>query len=53
MYTLVGGIPTPLKKKTVGIIIANIWKNKNVPNQQPDTSIHSYIYIYNYIYTYI
>jgi len=33
---LVGGIPTPLKNMTssVGIIIPNIWKIKNVPNHQ-------------------
>ena len=35
---LVGGIPTPLKNmsSSVGIIIPNIWKNKNVPNHQPE-----------------
>ena len=43
---MVGGIPTPLKNmsSSVGMIIPNIWKNKNVPNQQPD--IYKYIYIY-------
>ena len=30
--------PTPLKNmsSSVGIIVPNIWKNKNVPNHQPD-----------------
>ena len=34
---LVGGIPTPLQNMSspVGIIIPNIWENKNVPNHQP------------------
>jgi hypothetical protein len=34
---LVGGIPTPLKNmsSSVGIIVPNVWKNKNVPNHQP------------------
>ena len=33
---LLGGIPTPLKnmRSSVGMIIPNIRKNKNVPNQQ-------------------
>ena len=32
IYILVGGIPTPLKKiwKSVGMILPNIWKNKNM-----------------------
>ena len=36
-YLLVGGRPTPLKNmsSSVGMIIPNIWKNKNVPNHQP------------------
>ena len=35
---LVGGIPTPLKNMSpsVGMIIPNLWKVKNVPNHQPD-----------------
>ena len=34
---LVGGLPTPLKKKSVGVIIPNIWKHKiHVPNHQPE-----------------
>ena len=34
--SLVGGIPTSLKNmsSSVGMIIPNIWKNKNVPNHQ-------------------
>ena len=35
LINLVGGWPTPLKIwKSVGMIIPNIWKNKNVPNHQ-------------------
>ena len=35
---LVGGITTPLKNmsSSVGMVIPNIWKTKNVPNHQPD-----------------
>ena len=40
LQSLVGGIPTPLRKKwssSVGIILPNIWKNEiRVPNHQPD-----------------
>jgi len=37
---LVGGIPTPLKNmKSVGMIIPNIWKNKNC--SKPPTSFSS------------
>ena len=48
---MVGGIPTPLKNmsSSVGMIIPNIWKNKNVPNQQPDIYIYINIYIYIYV----
>ena len=36
---LVGGIPVPLKNmsSSVEMIIPNIWKNKDVPNHQPDS----------------
>ena len=34
---LLGGWATPLKNmsSSVGMIIPNIWENKNVPNHQP------------------
>jgi hypothetical protein len=37
-WHLVGSIPTPLKNisLSVGIIIPNIWKIKNVPNHHPN-----------------
>ena len=34
-YTGWSGIPTPLKNMK-GIMVPNIWKNKNVPNHQPE-----------------
>jgi len=39
---LVGGFNPSEKYESNGIIVPNIWKNKShVPNNQPDTNIHS------------
>ena len=44
MFWLVVDLPLWNIWKSVGMIISNIWKNKNVPSHQ--TNIYIYIYIY-------
>ena len=36
---LVGGLKPSEKYESIGIIVLNIWKNKNVPNHQPVNSL--------------
>ena len=44
--SLVGGIPTPLKKrKSVGIVIPNIWKVIKFMFQTTNQNIYIYIYM--------
>jgi len=47
IYNLVDGIPTPLKNmsSSVGIIIPNVWKNKNC-SKPPTTLCSITIYVY-------
>ena len=50
IYILAGGFNPSEKYWSVGMILPNMWKNKQVANQQ---SVYTYIYIYIYTYIYM